>query len=171
MPQFEAPSLPLTSIRVDWTINARATVRREVSLDYAAALRAGARFPPVIIFFDGETYWLADGFHRYVAYEIAGIADIPVEIRLGTPRAAALFSATANRLHGVRPTRSDRRRAIVRLLEDPEWAGWSDQQIASLCGASPDMVRDLRRDRDRFIASHPDSKEPRSEPASALPPL
>ena len=63
---------------------------------------------------------------------IAGIAAIPVEIRLGTARAAALFSATANRLHGVRPTRSDRRRAIVRLLEDPEWARWSDQQIASL---------------------------------------
>jgi hypothetical protein len=169
--QLEAPSLPLASIRVDWTINARATVRREVSLDYAEALKAGAKFPPVVIFFDGDTYWLADGFHRYVAYEIAGIPDIPVEIRLGTPRTAALFSATANRLHGVRPTRSDRRRAIVRMLEDPEWALWSDQQIAVLCGAPPDMVRDLRRERDRFIASHPDSKEARGEPASALPPL
>jgi hypothetical protein len=164
--------MPLTSIRVDWTINARATIRREVSLDYAEALKAGAKFPPVIIFFDGETYWLADGFHRYVAYEIAGIPDIPVEIRLGTPRAAALFGVTANRLHGVRPSRSDRRRAIVRLLEDPEWARWSDQQIALLCGAPSDMVRDLRRERDRFIASHPDGDYPRSEPASAaLPPL
>ena len=171
MQQFEAPSLPLAAIRVDWTINARATVRREVSLDYAEALKAGARFPPVIVFYDGETYWLADGFHRYVAYEIAGITDIPVEIRLGTPRAAALFSVTANRLHGVRPTRSDRRRAIVRMLEDPEWARWSDQQIASLCGAPLDMVRDLRRDRERFIASHPDADYPRSEPASAPPPL
>ena len=172
MQKFEAPSLPLTSIRVDWTINARATIRREVSLDYAAALKAGAKFPPVIIFFDGETYWLADGFHRYVAYEIAGIPDISVEIRLGTLRTAALFAVTANRFHGVRPSRSDRRRAIVRLLEDPEWARWNDQQIASLCGAPSDMVRDLRRERDRFIASHPDGDYPRSEPASAaLPPL
>jgi hypothetical protein len=167
--QFEAPSLPLTSIRVDWTINARASARREVSLDYAEALRAGAKFPPVIIFFDGETYWLADGFHRYLAYEIAGIRDIPVEIRLGTPRAAALFSVMANRLHGVRPTRSDRRRALVRILEDPEWTRWSDQQIALLCGAPPDMVRDLRRERDRFIASHPDGDYSCSEPASAPP--
>ena len=25
----------------------------------------GAEFPPLIVFFDGATYWLADGFHRY----------------------------------------------------------------------------------------------------------
>ena len=53
--------------------------------------------------------------------EIAGIPDIPVEIRLGTPRAAALFSAKANGLHGLRPTKSDKRRAIIRMLEDPDY--------------------------------------------------
>ena len=55
--QLEAPSLPLAAIRVDWAINARATVRREVSLDYAEALKAGAKFPPVIIEYkkDGST--------------------------------------------------------------------------------------------------------------------
>ena len=104
--QLEAPSLPLAAIRVDWAINARATVRREVSLDYAEALKAGAKFPPVIIFFDGETYWLADGFHRYVAYEIAGIPDIPVEIRLGTPRDGQSPSRRA--ADPVRPAAGDR---------------------------------------------------------------
>ena len=109
MQQPDAPSLPLSSVRVDWTINARAAMRRETALEYAEALKAGAKFPPVTVFFDGSVYWLADGFHRYVAYEIAGMAAIPVEIRLGTPRAAALYGAAANGLHGVRATRSDRR--------------------------------------------------------------
>jgi hypothetical protein len=178
MQQLEVPSLPLSSIRVDWTINARASVRRETTLEYAEALKAGARFPPVVLFFDGEAFWLADGFHRYLAYEIAGIADIPVEIRLGTPRAAALYSAAANRLHGLRPSRSDRRKAVIRMLEDAEWARWSDQQIATLCGAAPDMVRDLRRALDRFVASRgPDGDGPpqdgarRGEPSPTAPGL
>ena len=160
MQQPDAPSLPLTSIAVDWAINARAAVRREITLEYAEALKAGARFPPVTVFFDGTAYWLADGFHRYVAYEIAGIAEIPVEIRLGTPRAAALYSAAANGLHGLRPTRSDRRKAIIRLLEDPEWRSWTNQQIAQLCGAEPDMVDELRRTLDRFMANRPSAAAP-----------
>jgi hypothetical protein len=153
MQQPEAPSLPLRSICIDWTINARAAMRREAALEFAAALKGGARFPPVTVFFDGDAFWLADGFHRYVAYEIAGIADVPVEIRLGTPRAAALHSATANNLHGLRPTRSDRRKSIVRMLEDPEWAQWSDRQIAALCGAEPAMVSELRRSLERVVAN------------------
>jgi hypothetical protein len=153
MQQPEAPSLPLRSICIDWTINARAAMRREATLEYAAALRDGARFPPVTVFFDGETFWLADGFHRYVAYEIAGITDVPVEIRLGTPRAAALHSAAANNLHGLRPTRTDRRKSIVRMLQDAEWARWSDRQIASLCGADAAMVSELRRSLERVAAN------------------
>jgi hypothetical protein len=160
MQQPDAPLLPLSSIGIDWTINARAAMRREITLEYAEALKAGAKFPPVTVFFDGSAYWLADGFHRYVAYEIAGIVDIPVEIRLGTPRAAALYSAAANGLHGLRPTRSDRRKAIIRMLEDPEWARWSNQQIAALCGADPDTVHELRRTLDRFLANRPAGETP-----------
>ena len=153
MQQPDAPVLPLSAIRVDWTINARAATRRETTLEYAEALKAGAKFPPVTVFFDGTAYWLADGFHRYVAYQIAGLAEIPVEIRLGTPRAATLYSATANGLHGLRPTRSDKRKVIIRMLEDPEWARWSNQEIAQLCGAEPEAVDELRRTLDRFLAN------------------
>jgi hypothetical protein len=160
MQQPDAPLLPLSSISVDWTINARAAMRRETTLDYAEALKAGARFPPVTVFFDGNAYWLADGFHRYVAYEIAGIVEIPVEIRLGTPRAAALYSASANGLHGLRPTRSDKRKAIIRMLEDPEWTRWSNERIAALCGAEPDTVEELRRTLDRFRANRPAGESP-----------
>jgi hypothetical protein len=152
MQQPETPSLPLGSICIDWTINARAAMRRETTLAYADALGAGAKFPPVTVFFDGTAYWLADGFHRYVAHEIVGAAEIPVEIRLGTPRAAAFYSAAANGLHGLRPTKADKRKAVIRLLEDPEWARWSDQQIATLCNADPATVGELRRALDRFLA-------------------
>ena len=164
------PSLPLSDIAIDWSINARAAMRREVALDYARALEAGAAFPPVTVFFDGSVYWLADGFHRYVAYKIAGVADVPVEIRLGTPRAAALYGAAANRLHGLRPTRSDRRKAIIRMLEDPEWALWSNRQIASLCGAEAAMVAELRHARDRLLANGAPERTAPAEAAISAPP-
>jgi hypothetical protein len=63
-------------------------------------------------------------------------------------------------LHGLRPTKSDRRKAIIRLLEDPEWARWTNQQIAELCGAEPDMVDELRRTLDRFMAGRPTGAPP-----------
>ena len=34
---------------------------------YAEAMKKGAVFPPVTVFYDGEEYWLADGFHRMSA--------------------------------------------------------------------------------------------------------
>ena len=56
MQQRDAPSLPLSSICIDWTINARAAMRREATLDYAHALKAGAKLPPVTVFFDGHSF-------------------------------------------------------------------------------------------------------------------
>jgi hypothetical protein len=30
-------------------------------------------FPPVVVYFDGTDYWLADGFHRLAAWERIGV--------------------------------------------------------------------------------------------------
>ena len=31
-------------------------------------MRAGDQFPPIDVFFDGQNYWLVDGFHRLQAH-------------------------------------------------------------------------------------------------------
>ncbi len=80
-----------------------------------------------------------------------------------------LYSAAANRLHGLRPTKADRRKAVIRLLEDPEWGAWTNQQIAALCGAEPDAVRGLRGAVDRFLANRRPG-EPLVADAAAEPP-
>ena len=36
------------------------------------------------------------------------------------------------------------RRAVLRLLEDSEWSGWSDREIARRCAVSPPTVSALR---------------------------
>ncbi|MGI8406505.1 MAG: streptomycin biosynthesis regulator, partial [Thermomicrobiales bacterium] len=55
----------------------------DIVADYADAMRSGATFPPITVFHDGQTHWLADGFHRVAAAEQAGIITIAADIRQG----------------------------------------------------------------------------------------
>src|SRR5690606_32284088 len=85
-----------------------------------------------------------DGFHRYEAYAAAQVYDVPADIRQGTQRDAILFSVGANASHGLRRTNDDERRAVLTLLNDPEWAAWSDREIARRCGVSHQTVSNIR---------------------------
>ncbi|CAH1672360.1 hypothetical protein CHELA20_50910 [Hyphomicrobiales bacterium] len=51
----------------------------------------------------------------------------------------------ANSLHGLRRSNEDKRRAVMRLLEDSVWSGWSDGEVARRCGVSQPFVSSLRR--------------------------
>ncbi len=137
-------TLPLTSIRQDGGTQPRAILNGNWIEEYAHDMLAGAVFPPVIVFHDGTDYWLADGFHRVGAAEAAGATEIEADVRQGTVRDAILFSVSANAAHGQRRTNEDKRRAVHRLLDDPEWVGWSDSEIARRCGVSHTLVQGLR---------------------------
>jgi ParB-like chromosome segregation protein Spo0J len=41
--------------------------------EYAEAWRDGAKFPPVVLFHDGEHYWPGDGIHRVLAARLAEV--------------------------------------------------------------------------------------------------
>ena len=62
--------LSIDSIRIDGGTQPRAELRNDVVKDYAELMRAGAAFPPVSVFYDGQDYWLADGFHRIRAWHV-----------------------------------------------------------------------------------------------------
>ncbi len=112
--------------------------------EYAEAMAAGATFPPVTVYFDGEAYWLADGFHRVEAARLNGAETIVANIREGTRRHATLTAVAANASHGLRRTSADKRRAVARLLSDPEWANWSSRQIALACAVDKGTVERVR---------------------------
>lgn len=78
-------------------------------------------FPPVVIFFDGKKYWLADGFHRYFAAKKAGLPAVHAEVRDGTKRDAIIHSAGSNIEFSIERTDEDKRRAVMLLLADHEW--------------------------------------------------
>ncbi|MDJ0615601.1 MAG: ParB N-terminal domain-containing protein [Calothrix sp. MO_192.B10] len=105
----------------------------------------GVVFPPVIVFYDGTNYWLADGFHRVAAAVFCGWTAIAAIVKQGTCRDAVLFSCGVNATHGLRRTNEDKRRAVLRLLEDDEWSQWSDREIARRSGVGNKFVGDVRR--------------------------
>lgn len=137
-------ALALELIRTDGGTQTRAALYENVVTDYANAMGEGATFPPVVVFHDGETYWLADGFHRHGAHKQCGLVEIEADIRQGTRRDAVLYSVGANSSHGLRRTNEDKRRAVLLLLGDSEWAKWSDREIAKHCQVDGKTVAKLR---------------------------
>jgi ParB-like chromosome segregation protein Spo0J len=114
--------------------------------DYAEALVDGAIFPPIIVFFDGEHYWLADGFHRLAANERVGNAEIEADVRDGEQYDAIRRSLSANETHGLRRTNADKRNAVLVALRYHEWSKLSARDLAKLCGVSHNFVAQVKRE-------------------------
>ena len=51
---------------------------------------------------------------------------------------------SANAQRGQRRTNEDKRRAVMRLLEDPEWSRWGDNEIARRCGVHQTTVMRIK---------------------------
>jgi hypothetical protein len=87
---------------------------------------------------------LADGFHRLHASRAAERAEVECNIVHGTRRDAVLYSVGANTSHGLRRTNEDKRKAVLTLLKDDEWAQWSAREIAKVCAVDHRFVDRLR---------------------------
>ncbi len=137
--------IELSKVRIDGKTQPRAVLNQDTIAEYAEAYKSGANLPPVTLFFDGSSYWLADGFHRYNAARDAGLTTIYEEIIPGTLRDAILYSLSANSKHGLRRSNADKRRAVQTLLDDAEWGAWSDNELARRCAVSVSFVGDVRK--------------------------
>lgn len=143
-PAQSSRRIPVVAVRRDGGTQVRESMNATTVQDYADALANGAEFPPVVVFHDGADHWLADGFHRLLAHEKAGLVDILADVRHGTKRDALLFAIGANASHGLPRTNKDKRRAVEFLLRDEEWATWTPPVIAKRACVSRDFVHRLR---------------------------
>jgi hypothetical protein len=141
----ELLNFALNTISINGGTQARTEINQSIVAEYAEALTNGATFPPVVVFEDGASIWLADGFHRFHAHAKAGIETIDCDVRTGTQREAVLYSLSANASHGLRRTNEDKRKAVNVLLNDAEWSVWSDREISRQCGVGAPFVGDLRK--------------------------
>jgi hypothetical protein len=142
--------LNINDIRIDGGTQSRAAINHDTVQEYSDAmvdgedLCSGRSGDPVTVFYDGSSYWLADGFHRLEAAKVACWLSIDVEVRQGTQRDAILYSVGANGAHGLRRTNADKRRAVEVLLNDEEWKCWSNSEIARRCGVDEKTVRNIK---------------------------
>lgn len=136
--------LEITQIRRDPACQPRVVLDEATVAEYAEAMNYGAQLPPVAVYFDGDHYWLADGFHRCAACETCGTQAVLAEVRKGNRRDAILHSVGVNANHGLRRRNEDKRRAVMTLLEDEEWSKWSDREIARRCAVDHKTVASHR---------------------------
>jgi transposase-like protein len=119
--------------------------------DYAQLLVDGVTFPPVVVFFDGVTRWLADGYHRWHAHKALGLAEISAEVRQGSKREALLFSLSANALHGQRREPGDYRKGYGIIVRNGLAEPWDADAIQRLLGCTGRWALDLtKKERDRL---------------------
>lgn len=138
------PDIQVSNIVTDGGTQSRVQLSEQAVASYAELMTEGTELPPIVVFHDGSTYWLADGFHRVMAAARAGIEWLKADVRKGTKRDAILHSVGANSTHGIPRTNQDKKRSVMMLLEDPEWTLWSNKQIARACAVNPATVDNYR---------------------------
>ncbi|MGD0952831.1 MAG: DNA methyltransferase [Methanotrichaceae archaeon] len=156
--------LSLESIELDSDLQPRVVLDQGTVIRYVEALKRGDSFPAVVVFYDGVTYWLADGFHRVTAAKLAGLTEIEADIRNGSKKNALLHSVSANEEHGLPRTQADKKKAITSLLDDPEFKELSDRDIGRFCRVDHKTVSKYRRE---FV--NPGSEPKLTDPSGEFP--
>ena len=139
--------LPLDEIQRDGGTQPRVKMDLAHIKRLEEQIEEGHSLEPVVVFYDGESYWLADGFHRWQANSNQEQEAIACIIHQGSRRDAILYSVGANADHkpALPRSREDKRRAVMTLLRDPEWKDWSNYKIAEVCRVNEKTVRNIRK--------------------------
>lgn len=138
-------TLLISQIRTDGGTQPRAAMDHDLVESYMEAMEAGAKFPPVDVFYDGTDYWLADGFHRCKAAWAAEKEEIAVNVIQGTLEDARWFSYAANATNGLYRSNSDKQRAVQAALKHPRSVGLNDSDIARHVGVGHATVSAWRQ--------------------------
>ncbi len=138
--------MKIADIILDGGTQPRQEMDNKVIQEYAEAMGRGDTFLKVIVFTDGDKYWLADGFHRVYAYKQRNQTEIDVDLRQGTLEDAQWYSFSANKANGLHRSNEDKQRAVRAALAHPKAAGKSGREIAEHCGVGEKMIRKYKDD-------------------------
>jgi uncharacterized spore protein YtfJ len=136
---MQTQDLTLDTIDIYGGTQTRVETNDDAINSYADEMAGGAVFPPITVFYDGSKYWLADGFHRFLAAQRNELPSISAEVHEGSRTDALRHALGANSTNGIYRSNADKRNAVEIALE--EWPNMSNSVIAELCRVSGDLVR------------------------------
>jgi len=134
----------LNDIRIDGGTQGRLLIDQEMVYQYLDCMKDGDIFPALETVFDGATYWLVDGFHRYHAYKLLGTKQIEVNYKPGTQLEAQVISFGVNGKHGKPRSKEDKRFIVEQALAHELTKGKSDYELAKICEVSQSFVASVR---------------------------
>lgn len=154
-----------TDITIDSRAHSRAEMSEKIIQELVEAYRAGAKVPePVVISNDGQSFWLADGFHRVEAAKRSGRTGLVFQIWFGHGLepflAAGAYGALANARHGAKRSNKDKRKAVEFLLRVPGWHRMSSRRIERALEMDHKTVESVREQLENHLIILPPESEP-----------
>lgn len=146
--------VPISGITLIPELQIRIEVDQEHVSQLTQAFRDEIEVDPIDLVIDAEGQKvLADGTHRYLGCAGAGLEKIRAIIHECDPKKAlstALeISLRNNCHHGLKLTAAGKRKAVGMAVRDDVIRKQSDRAIARLCGVSPNLVAEVRKDPDK----------------------
>jgi hypothetical protein len=134
----------LNDIRIDGGTQGRVVIDQQHVYHMVEMMKEGYEFDPIDTNFDGVTYWLVDGFHRYHAYKLMGIKEVTLKYVPGTQDEAVIRSYGVNARHGLPRSFDDKKKVVLDALANPLLKDKSNYEIAKICVVSQPFVAGVR---------------------------
>jgi len=134
----------LNDIRIDGGTQGRVVIDQQHVYHMVEMMKEGYEFDPIDTNFDGVTYWLVDGFHRYHAYKLMGIKEVTIKYVPGTQEEAVIRSYGVNSKHGLPRSLEDKKKVVQEALANPLLKDKSNYEIAKICVVSQPFVAGVR---------------------------
>lgn len=135
----------MSVIRMDGDTQVRVKIDEAMVTEYAQMMLNGVVFDPIVVFNDGRSLWLADGFHRVHAAIKNDFTQIDATVKMGTQDEAKLYAFAANGHRGMSLSPEDLKKIVFEMETHPVTKHWTVKQIARHIGKSEATVYRLKR--------------------------
>lgn len=138
--------MKLSQLTLDPGLQMRTELNQDVVDEYAQAMLNGDKFPPIIVFNDGDNNYVAEGFTRCAAAAQAGIEIIDADVHMGTYEDAFDYAFTkANHDNGQRYKNVDKVSAFKKAFTRDRYIKKSDRELGRLYQVSNGFVSKVRK--------------------------
>lgn len=141
------------------TVRVRVKASRTTIEEYAAAMTAGAKFPPIVCYRDADgSLLLSDGAHRLSAVRKIGGTTIAARIMSGSKRDCLIHAVASASEFGLRFSTKDKRHQIELFISS--YPKMKDREIGRAIGVDGKTVAAHRERLAAAPAEIPQATEP-----------